>query len=78
MEYVLRGQGQFFQTRSLDANFVHHVGAAAEYISKLAARGKFDLVIMGTHGHHFIPGIVLGSVAMKVLSLCSTPVILVR
>lgn len=77
-ESALKPIRRFFQTQSLDASFVHHVGAAAEYISKLAARGKFDLVIMGTHGHHFIPGIVLGSVAMNVLSLCTTPVLLVR
>lgn len=35
-------------------------------------------VILGTHGHGAIAGLVMGSVATKVVSLCSTPVLLIR
>ena len=33
---------------------------------------------MGSHGHGTLANLVLGSVATKVMALCSTPVLLVR
>jgi len=54
------------------------VGHAAEVIAQEAVSGKFDLLIMGSHGQGQMAGIVLGSVATKVLAKCSTPVLLIR
>ncbi|MEG0946729.1 MAG: universal stress protein, partial [Comamonas sp.] len=39
---------------------------------------KFDLIIMGTHGHGSLGKLVMGSVSTKVLANCSVPVMLVR
>ncbi|HWS05017.1 MAG TPA: universal stress protein, partial [Burkholderiaceae bacterium] len=40
--------------------------------------GKFDLVIMGSHGHSALANLVMGSVATQVLAHCHVPVLLVR
>jgi nucleotide-binding universal stress UspA family protein len=44
----------------------------------LAALGRFDLLVLGSHGHEALANVVLGSVATKVLALCTTPVLLIR
>jgi nucleotide-binding universal stress UspA family protein len=53
-------------------------GKAGIEIAKLARKGKYDLVVMGSHGYSAIERLLLGSVAAKVLALCRTPVLLVR
>lgn len=77
-EVVLGSMRTFFEMQGIQATFVYRIGAPAENISKLAQRGKFDLLIMGSRGHGAIGGLVLGSVATKVIALCSTPVLLIR
>ena len=47
-------------------------------IAKMADSGKFDLLMMGSHGHGLLGNLVLGSVVTKVLAKCGTPVLLVR
>jgi nucleotide-binding universal stress UspA family protein len=54
------------------------VGDPGNQISTFADKGKFDLVIMGSHGHGLFKNLVLGSVATKVLAGCKVPVLLVR
>ena len=54
------------------------VGPAGETIAKFAEDGKFDLVIMGTHGHGSLGKLVMGSVSTQVLAGCSVPVMLIR
>jgi nucleotide-binding universal stress UspA family protein len=68
----------FFQKQGLDADFVYKVGHPADLIAKLADEGRFDLLMMGSHGHGALGNLVLGSVVTKVLAKCSTPVLLVR
>ena len=51
---------------------------AAETIAALADKGKYDLLMMGSHGQGSLGNLVLGSVATKVMALCDTPVLLVR
>ena len=53
-------------------------GPAGETIAKMADSGKFDLVVMGSHGHGSLVNLVMGSVATKVLANCGAPVLLVR
>ncbi|RCS58287.1 universal stress protein [Parvibium lacunae] len=53
-------------------------GDAGEEIAKLAEKGKFDMVIMGSHGRGAFSGLFLGSVARKVLAACKVPVLLIR
>jgi nucleotide-binding universal stress UspA family protein len=68
----------FLAQQGIEATFIHSVGNAADVIAEHAQSGKFDLLIMGSHGQGLVAGIVLGSVATKVLAQCSTPVLLVR
>lgn len=53
-------------------------GKAGELIAKLAEAEKFDLVVMGSHGHGALINLVVGSVATEVLASCKTPVLIVR
>jgi nucleotide-binding universal stress UspA family protein len=57
---------------------VAKVGSAGELIAKTAESGKFDMVIMGSHGHSAMGNLVMGSVATQVLAHCKVPVLLVR
>ena len=54
------------------------VGPAGEVIARVAQEGKYDLVIMGTHGHGAFGKLVMGSVSTQVLANCSVPVMLIR
>ena len=42
-------------------------GHASNEIAELAHAGKYDLIVMGTHGHSALGNLVLGSVATGVL-----------
>jgi nucleotide-binding universal stress UspA family protein len=50
----------------------------AQEIARLAAELDCDLIVMGTHGRGRIAGLVMGSVAMKVVHLSTVPVTLVK
>ncbi len=75
---VLEPVRAFFRQHGLAARFVYEIGMPAEHIAKLAEDGKFDLVLMGSHGVGALAGLVLGSASTRVLALCRTPVLLVR
>ena len=77
-EAVFKPIRAFFDQQGIQATFVHTVSHAAESIAKLAADGRFDLLVMGSHGHGELANLVLGSVVTKVLAKCSTPVLLIR
>ena len=77
-EKVFKPIRQFFEKQGIQANYVAKVGPAAETIAATADKGKFDLLMMGSHGHGTLTNLVMGSVATKVLANCSTPVLLVR
>ena len=47
-------------------------------LPKIAEEGKFDLIIMGTHGHGSLGKLVMGSVSTQVLANSQVPVLLVR
>lgn len=64
--------------QGIDAQFAHKVGHPAEEIASYAEAGRFDLLIMGSHGSGALKNLVLGSVATKVLARCKVPVLLVR
>ena len=54
------------------------MGPAGEAIAKEAVEGKYDLIIMGTHGHGALGKLVMGSVSTQVLANCDVPVMLIR
>ena len=77
-EKVLASVGKFLTRHGVNARTMVKVGAAGEVIAKVAQSGKFDLVVMGTHGHGALGNLVMGSVSTQVLAKCEVPVLLVR
>ena len=65
-------------SHDIDAKSDWKVGQAGELIAKFADAGKYDLLVMGSHGHGALGNLVMGSVATKVLANCGVPVLLVR
>ena len=54
------------------------VGDPAEAIVREAKAGRHDLVVMGTHGRGALQGLLLGSVARKVIAHSTVPVTVVH
>ena len=77
-ERVFKPIRTFCTRQGLQAAFLAKVGTPAEVIVTAANKGKFDLLIMGSHGHGALGNLVMGSAATKVLAGCTTPVLLVR
>ncbi|MES2960611.1 MAG: universal stress protein [Pseudomonadota bacterium] len=77
-ERVLRPIRSFFDKQGLQAEFVAKAGEPAEAIAAMAAKGKYNLLVMGSHGHGALGNLVLGSVATRVMAQCTTPLLLVR
>ena len=69
-EKVLASVTKFLTRHGVDAKVMIKVGAAGETIAKVAQSGKFDLVVMGTHGHGALGKLVMGSVSTQVLAKC--------
>ena len=53
-------------------------GAEATEIARLARSRRAAMIVMGTHGRSGVRRVFLGSVATRVLSLASCPVLTVR
>ncbi|MCY1047417.1 universal stress protein [Corallococcus sp. bb12-1] len=51
------------------------IGEAANVVLEEAERGKYDLVVMGTHQRKGITRMLLGSVAQKVVGRAACPVL---
>lgn len=62
----------------INAAEVHEVGAPGRTIAEHASRGGYDLVVMGSHGHGAMMGLVMGSTVTQVLAGCKTPLLIVR
>lgn len=77
-EGVFKPIRKFLAKHDVATDYVAKVGHAPEVIAKTADKGKYDLVMMGSHGHGNLMNLVTGSVATKVLAGCKTPVLLVR
>ncbi|MEY4977136.1 MAG: hypothetical protein RIQ97_2331 [Pseudomonadota bacterium] len=77
-EKVLGPATQFLVRHGINPKSVARVGHAGETICKVASSGKFDLLVMGSHGHGVFGNLVMGSVATQVLSQSKVPVLMVR
>lgn len=77
-EQVITPVSKFLLRHGIDGKSAWKVGNPGDQIAKFADAGKFDLLVMGSHGHGALGGLVMGSVATKVLANCSVPVLLVR
>ena len=77
-EHVLEPVRTFAKQKGWKIRASHEVGHAAETIAAIADREQTDLIVMGSHGHSALGGLVLGSVASGVLARCKVPVLLIR
>ncbi|MBI3370099.1 MAG: universal stress protein [Burkholderiales bacterium] len=77
-ERVFKPIRSFFDKQGIPAEFNAKVGHAADVIARVARDGKFDLLLMGSHGHTSLGGLVLGSVTNRVLANCNTPALIIR
>jgi nucleotide-binding universal stress UspA family protein len=74
-EKIISPVHKFLMRHGIDAKTSAKVGQIGETIGKFADDGKFDMLIMGSHGHGTIVNMVMGS---KVLASSKTPVLLIR
>ncbi len=77
-EKVIGPVCKFLERHGRSAKSIWKVGHIGETIAKVAESGRYDMVIMGSHGHGTLFNLVLGSVATQVLASCTVPVLLVR
>ena len=77
-EKVLAPVAKFLLRHGIDAKTSWKVGSAGTLIAKAADSGKYDLLVMGSHGHGALTNLVMGSVTTQVLAHCKVPVLLVR
>ncbi len=75
---VLEPALKFMSRHELKVKGMSKVGHVAETIAKTADAGRYDLLVMGSHGHGALANLVMGSVATNVLAHCGVPVLLVR
>lgn len=61
-ETVLATVRAFVGQQHWAAHFVHTTGHAADVIAEHAESGRYDLPVMGSHGHSALAGVVRGSV----------------
>lgn len=77
-EKVLAPVTKFLLRHGIDAKSSWKVGPVGATIAKAAQAGKFDLLVLGSHGHGALVNLVMGSVATQVLANCRMPVLIVR
>lgn len=77
-EKVMTPVAEFLKRHGINARSDWKVGPIGETIAKYGDEGKFDLLIMGSHGHGALGNLVMGSVATQVLAHSKVPVLLVR
>lgn len=75
---VLAPVSAFLAQNGITAKTEWKIGHAGETIAQYADEGKFDLLIMGSHGHSALGNLVMGSVTTQVLAHSKLPVLLVR
>jgi nucleotide-binding universal stress UspA family protein len=77
-ELVFHSIRAFAEQKGWNVRMVYETGHAAETIASRAERERFDLIVMGAHGHSSLSNVVLGSVSTGVLARCKIPVLLIR
>lgn len=78
MAEITKKYQELLAERGIEADVRQEFGDPGETIVRLAEEGGYDLILMGTRGLSNIEGLILGSVAHKVLHLARIPVLLVK
>lgn len=77
-ERALRPARRRLQKAGLSATVRFVVGRPASEISAAAEKDKVDLLVLGSHGHSALGGLLLGSVTNEVLARTTRPMLIVR
>lgn len=56
----------------------YRVGPVAEKISEAASKSKCDLIVMGSHGHSSLRGLLFGSITHEVMARSEIPMLVIR
>ncbi|NMM75838.1 universal stress protein UspA [Acidovorax sp. SRB_14] len=75
---VISPVSKFLSRKGVEPQRIVKVGPVGETIAKVADNGKFDLLVMGSHGHGALATLVMGSVTTQVLAHSGVPVLIVR
>lgn len=74
----LKGARQRLKRSGIRFDEMHTAGNAPYCIAHKAEEGKYDLVLMGSHGRSALKNVLLGSVTARVLAECKVPVLVVH
>jgi nucleotide-binding universal stress UspA family protein len=77
-EAVFKPIRKFLAKHDMATKYEAKVGHAPEVIAKMADKGKYDLIVMGSHGHGNLMNLIMGSVVTQVMARSKAPVLLVR
>jgi nucleotide-binding universal stress UspA family protein len=69
---------KLLETASIQHDVVMRTGHTAQEIIDCAAKGKYDLIVMGSKGRSAVADLLIGSVAARVLAAAKPPVLLVK
>lgn len=77
-EKILAPVIKFLGRHGVEAKRIYKVGSVGENIAKVAESGRYDLLVMGSHGHGALGSLVMGSVTTQVLANSRVPLLIVR
>jgi nucleotide-binding universal stress UspA family protein len=77
-ESALEGASTVFRDAGVPCKASWTVGDVAAELDRYVRRHGIDLVVMGSHGHGALAGMVLGSVTTKCLATLEAPILVVR
>ena len=77
-EHVFKPVRAFADQQHWTYKTAHVHGHAADEIARFAEAGKFDLIVMGSHGRRGLGRLLLGSQTNNVLAHTTLPVLVTR
>lgn len=77
-EYAVHKARRILERAKLTFEEAYPVGDAAAEIARLADKQDATLIVMGSRGQTALKGLLLGSVASRVLALSKVPVTVIR
>ena len=77
-DFALKGARARLKRASIAFEESRFIGNVAGHIVALAEKGKFDVVVMGSHGRTALKNLLLGSVTTQVMAQSAVPVLVVR
>jgi nucleotide-binding universal stress UspA family protein len=75
---ILAAAGEVARTEGVKCTTLNPQGFAAETIIDTATERGCDLIVMSSHGRRGLARVLLGSQAMRVVTLSSVPVLICR